>query len=64
MEKEKERTSCEGITCFECFLLGDLVPDWPQRKVCRQLEQNLKLVMENEGCPHFNNLIIKETERS
>jgi hypothetical protein len=35
--------------CSECFLLGDSVPDWPQRKVCKKLDKLREHCWENEG---------------
>jgi len=57
------RTNCEDISCAECFLLGDSVPDWPQRVVCRKLEQKLLSTMEDKGgiCIDVESLEKKKT---
>jgi hypothetical protein len=32
-------------TCSECFLLGDTIADWAQRKECKKLENKLKMMV-------------------
>ena len=44
--------------CQECSLLGDKVPDWPRRKMCRKLDEKLKSQMEDEG-----GLVVEEAEQ-
>ena len=36
-------------SCSECYLAGESLPDWPRRKECKKLDENLKSVMESEG---------------
>jgi hypothetical protein len=40
--------SC-GMSCAECFRLGDAVVDWPRRKECKKLDARLLSSWENEG---------------
>ena len=44
----KKEITCP-CTCYECFLLGNTMPDWPRRKECQKLEEKLKMIMEDEG---------------
>jgi hypothetical protein len=43
-----ENNNCP-CNCSECFLLGDSVPDWPQRKVCKKLDAFREQCWEDEG---------------
>jgi hypothetical protein len=46
--EHKEDCPC---SCSECYLAGQSLPDWPRRKECKKLDENLKNVMESEGSP-------------
>jgi hypothetical protein len=37
------------VSCHECFLLGETIPDWPQRLECKKLEKLREQLWEDEG---------------
>lgn len=43
-----DHQSC-GMSCAECYRLGDAVVDWPRRRECKKLDACLLSTWENEG---------------
>jgi hypothetical protein len=46
-----KRENCDGLSCADCFLLGNQGPDWPQRAQCRRLDMLRLAMWEDEGGP-------------
>lgn len=43
-----DRQTC-GMSCAECFQLGNAVVDWPRRRECKKLDARLLSSWESEG---------------
>lgn len=46
---ENNDVSVCPMTCHECFLLGDSVPDWPQRILCNNLSKLQDHLWDDDG---------------
>ncbi len=59
-DKECPHGKCP-MSCYECWLAGDSVPDWEQRKVCRKLDEKIVSDLEGEGGICIDDLLPKQT---
>jgi hypothetical protein len=47
-QDNRDHLAC-GMSCTQCFRLGDTVADWPRRSECKKLDAWLRSSSENEG---------------